>query len=372
MFQSGTYRQQYRYKSFLPNPINVPYRWEDKRIDILLSEATLALGELNAYAQLVPDVDFFIRMHVAKEATESSRIEGTRTEIDEAMMSEESISPERRDDWQEVQNYIKALSTSIKELEKLSLSWRLLRNTHAILLSWVRGKNKQPGEIRVSQNWIGGANLESAFFIPPHPNDLSPLLSDIEKFWYNETLDMPPLIKMALSHYQFETLHPFLDGNGRLGRLLIILQLVEQRILSKPAFHLSDFFERNRVAYYDSLTLVRTGNNIEQWLRFFLSWVIETAKKSVSTLSKIVELRQWYEEKIAMTGRKAKNLAILIRAMYTKPVVTLADATKLLYTTPATANSAIKELVKIGILKETTGYSRNRMYEMTDYLQLFR
>ena len=183
---------------------------------------------------------------------------------------------------------------------------------------------------------------------------------------------MPHLIRIAISHYQFETLHPFLDGNGRLGRLLITLQLVESDILSKPALYLSDFFERNRLAYYDALTLVRTHNDMDQWLRFFLSGVVETAKKSISTLARIVELRQDYDERITLTGRKAKNLSILVRAMYTKPVITLADATYILDSTPTTASNAIQELIRIGILRETTGYARNRLYEMEEYLGLFR
>ncbi len=370
-FKSGTYKQQYQYKSFTPTLINRLLTWTDPNIDVLLEEAARLLGELNAYSHLIPDVDFFIRMHILKEATTSSRIEGTQTNINEAVLPEEEIAPERRDDWLEVQNYIKAMNHAIAALERLPLSMRLLRETHKILMSSARGEHRNPGEIRKSQNRIGGSNLKNAIFIPPTPQELPDLLTDLEKFWHNEKIAIPHLIRAALSHYQFETIHPFLDGNGRVGRLLITLYLIDKKPLTKPTLYLSDFFDRNRGAYYDALTAVRTSNDVEHWLKFFLTGVAETAAGSKQIFEGIVALRQRCEEQILQLGKRVTKGQTLLRELYSQPVMSANDIATKLGITHQSASSLIRSFEEMGILREITGRKKDRLFVFSEYLSLF-
>ena len=287
----------------------------------MLEKANLRLGELNAFAIILPDGDTFIKMHIVKEATLSSRIEGTRTSIDEALMAEKDIDPEMKNDWQEVQNYIAAMNFSIKQLNKLPLSSRLLREAHKLLMKGVRDKNKMPGEFRKSQNWIGGATLKDAKFIPPAHTFIADLITDLEKFLNNEELHVPHLIKIGIAHYQFEAIHPFLDGNGRIGRLLITLYLVERNILNKPTLYFSDFIERNRQHYYTNLSAVSNKGELVHWLKFFLIGVIETAETAIATFNKILLLRTKLESKaIVKLGKKIPKAQQLLAYLFSAKI----------------------------------------------------
>lgn len=370
-FKSGVFIQQKEYKSFLPEKINHEWIISSPPVNKLLAEANRLLGELNAYSQIIPDVEFFITMHIIKEATSSSRIEGTRTNMEEALIKEEDIDPEKRDDWAEVQNYIKAINSSIKDLDKLPISSRLITKTHKILLSNVRGKLKTPGSYRKSQNWIG-ATIKDAIFIPPHHSEIDDLMSDLEKFINNDNIQVPHLIKIALIHYQFETIHPFLDGNGRIGRLLITLYLVSNKILTKPSLYLSDFLEKNKGYYYDNLTIVRTSGNITQWIKFFLVGVIETSKKSIQIFKDIIELKDEIENKrLPKLGNKIENGQKLIRYLYEKPIVESKDISELLDVSTSTAHRLLNQFIDLGILTDLTGYKRNRKFMFKEYFKLF-
>ena len=370
-FQAGVWRQRYQYKSFEPVPVNHEWAWEDAVTNTLLEAANRALGELNAFSLIVPDIDLFIEMHVVKEAQTSSRIEGTRTGMDEAVMSEEQIQPEKRDDWREVRNYIEAVNTAIAALKSLPLSNRLLKQTHEILMHGVRGAHKQPGEFRISQNWIGGSSLTDAVFIPPHPDGVPDLMSDLEAFWHNEQIVVPHLIRVAISHYQFETIHPFLDGNGRIGRLMIPLYLVSHGLLAKPSLYLSDFFERNRPSYYDALMRVRVANDLIHWVRFFLRGVAETAAKGRDVFRQVLAMRTETEHAVLELGRRAANSRQVLNLLYRKPVVSAADIEAALPVSTPTANALIRDFVRLGILKEMTGQQRGRAYMFARYLRLF-
>lgn len=370
-FKAGNWHRQYRYKSFSPSRVNHAWTWDDPTINTLLEDANRALGELNAFSLIVPDIDLFIEMHVVKEAQTSSRIEGTRTGIDEALLPEDQIRPEKRDDWREVRNYIDAVNGAIAELATLPLSNRLLKHAHEILMRGVRGEHKQPGEFRSSQNWIGGASLADAVFIPPHPVEVPDLMSDLEMFWHNGQVAVPHLIRAAISHYQFETIHPFLDGNGRIGRLLIPLYLVDQGLLAKPSLYLSDYFERNRASYYDALMRVRVANDLIHWVRFFLGGVAETATKGRDVFRKILSLRTEVEHAVLSLGKRAPNAKRMLNLLYCKPMVSAMDVEMALAVSTPTANALIRDMETLGVLVEITGQQRGRVYAFDRYLGLF-
>lgn len=371
-FEAGHYETGYDYKYFIPNKINEEWKWEDPSIGRLLEKAAIKLGELNSYSRLVPNIDLFIQLHVTKEAVVSSRIEGTQTRMDEALLPETEVNPERRNDWKEVKNYIVAINNAIEELKHLPISSRLIRNTHRILLDSVRGEHKLPGEFRRSQNWIGGASLADAKFIPPHHQYVDELMGDLEKFLNNDQINVPSLIKIAIAHYQFETIHPFLDGNGRIGRLLITLFLVKECILDAPLLYLSSYFEYRKDLYYDNLNNIRVKNDLLQWIKYFLVGVEQTATKAVETLSSMIKLKGDIESHIRQNyGKRSTNAIVLLHALFRNPLITIDQASNICGVTYKAANDLVKRMQNDNIVRELTGQIRNRMFVFDAYLSLF-
>jgi Fic family protein len=371
-FNPGQYIKQGYYKSFQPNFINKEWQLEDMEVINLLSQADRQLGRLDMYSEYIPNIELFISMHIAKEATQSSKIEGTNTNVEEAFLDREEVSQEKRDDWEEVQNYIQAMNKAISLLDDLPFSSRLIRETHKILLQGVRGEHKQPGNFRTSQNWIGGASINDATFIPPVHTTIPDLMSDIEKFANDDLNKFPELLKIALLHYQFETIHPFLDGNGRVGRLMITLYLVSKNILKKPILYLSDFLERNRGLYYDNLMLVREKGNLNQWFKFFLVGVIETAKNSITTFDGILQLQKQVDAKIHSMGSRAGNAQKIMYYLYQKPVIYAQKVSEVTGLSPATGYKLLADFEKLGILVEVTGTQRGKVYVFKEYLEYFK
>jgi len=370
-FNAGNYHSQFKYKSFNPSLIHYDWLVDVPELCSLVSEADRLLGTLNAYSQLVPNVDFFIRMHINKEATTSSRIEGTQTNMEEVLMKAEDINPEKKDDWTEVHNYINAINFSIDRLKVLPISTRLIRETHKVLMQGARGARKSPGEYRTSQNWIG-ATLRDATYIPPHHDQINDLMNDFESFLNDDQIHTPHLVRIGMLHYQFETIHPFLDGNGRMGRLLITLYLVNKDLLDKPALYLSDFFEHWRSYYYDNLHRVRTHHDMTQWLKFFLVGVIETTKSSIQTFKEILKLKEKVEQMVLpLISRRQKNSVDILGILYKQPLISVKDLMETAGLNYSAANRLIDDLVKLHVLKGFDTVRRSRFFIFEEYLSIF-
>jgi Fic family protein len=369
-FQAGKYISQGYYASFQPEKINRTWLVNDLELMNMLSKADRYIGRLDMYSHYV-NIDLFIQMHIAKEATLSSKIEGTQTNVEESFLREAEVAYEKRNDWEEVQNYIKAMNQAVEMLKQLPFSSRLIRKTHKTLLTGVRGATKQPGEFRKSQNWIGGATLNDAIFVPPVHTTIGSLMSDLERFANDEFNHLPDLLKIGIIHYQFETIHPFLDGNGRVGRLLITLYLVNKNILKQPVLYLSDFFEKHRMLYYDNLMRVRLKNDLVQWLKFFLTGIIETAQKGVSTLDAILQLKNEVETEIKSLKGRSDDALIVLNFLYTHPIIDVAKVEELIGKSNVTSYKLLADLEKLEILEEITNSQRNRIFAFRKYIYLF-
>ena len=363
------------YRAFLPAPLPPdPPVAITGELQALLSEADRALGRLDGSIQTLPNPDLFVFMYVRKEAVLSSQIEGTQSSLQDVLAAEAKIlAPDRPADVDEVVNYVRAMNHGLRRLGELPVSVRLIREIHAELLQGVRGSHLTPGELRTSQNWIGpgGCTLNEATFVPPPPYAVAEALSDLERFLHGAD-ELPLLVKVGLAHAQFETIHPFLDGNGRVGRLLITFLLCEQLVLVKPVLYLSYYFKRHRQQYYEELQSVRDNGTWERWLAFFLRGVVEVSAQATDMARQILTLRETHRHVIAAKlGRAAGNGHRVLEYLYEHPIVSVNEVQALIGTTYPAANDLVSRLVDVGILDEVTGQARNRRFNYGSYIDLF-
>ena len=374
--RAGYYKQnlsgEMAYKSFVPNPLPpVPPIELSEDIVGLLVKANSQLAVLESIAARIPNVELFISMYVRKEALMSSQIEGTQATLEDIL--DPMLDTNTNRNIADVVNYIKATEFAITRLQTLPLCNRLIKETHAVLMKGVRGQEKNPGEFRYSQNWIGGqgSTLKNARYIPPSPDDMQNAMSDLEKY-INTDDDLDALIQAALIHYQFETIHPFLDGNGRVGRLLITLFLMDKGILTTPALYISYFLKKNRVEYYDRMTEVRTKGNYEQWIIFFLQAIMESAGDAASAIDELISLHDANTSVISKLGRASKNTMLVFDYLESNPIIDIGKTAEALSITFNTASSAVRRLVDAGILVQTGGGGRNRTFAYEAYLDILR
>jgi Fic family protein len=374
--RAGTYqRQPTGYRAFIPAPLPPrPSVNLTGELQCLLSQADLALGRLDGSIQTLPNPDLFVFMYVRKEAVLSSQIEGTQSSLQDLLAAEAQLyTPGTPRDVAEVVNYVAAMNYGLTRLSELPVSVRLIREIHEKLLDGVRGSRLAPGELRHTQNWIGpgGCTLREATFVPPPPNIVPEALGDLEKFLHGGS-DLPLLIKIGLAHAQFETIHPFLDGNGRVGRLLITFLLCESGVLHKPVLYLSHYFKRHRQTYYDLLQATRDRGTWEDWLRFFLRGVEEVSMQAAKTAGRILTLRETHRNLITENlGYSAANGHRVLERLYERPIVSVNDVRDLTGTSYPAANQLVERLVKIGILAEMTGQTRHRRFQYDTYVRLF-
>lgn len=359
-------------RAFIPKPLPPePALKLDVEIQYLIEKAMLALGRLDGLATVLPEPAIFIYSYVRKEAVLSSQIEGTQSSLSDLLLYEkEGIAGVPLDDVREVSNYVAAMNYGLERLKDLPLSFRLLKEIHKVLLAKGRGNEKEPGEFRRSQNWVGGSRPGNAIFVPPPPDQLVECLGALEKFLHNDPVKTPLLIKAALAHVQFETIHPFLDGNGRLGRLLITFLFCAEGVLREPLLYLSLYFKQHRQQYYDLLQTVRMTGDWEAWLRFFLTGVEETANQAAKTARSLMQLAAADEKRIQAIGKAAGSALRVHRLLQTQPIISVATASKELSLSPPTTTAALGHLQKLGAVTETTGRNYGRLYAYAEYLKI--
>ncbi|MDO5044881.1 MAG: Fic family protein [Coriobacteriia bacterium] len=374
--RAGNYRKHFsgeaQYNSFIPAPLppQPSLEMDSEMLDSLI-QANNAIAAFESMAQRIPDMDIFIYMYVRKEALMSSQIEGTQATLEDVFDPEITSNTNR--DVADVVNYVKAMDYAVNRLDTLPLCNRLIKETHEVLMEGIRGQERNPGEFRYSQNWIGGqgSTLKTASYIPPHPEDMVEALSDLERYINKEDAD-DDLIRAALIHYQFETIHPFLDGNGRIGRLLIVLYLMKRGVLSSPALYISYYLKKNRLEYYDRMSEVRNKGNYEQWVKFFLQALAESAKDALQTIDELIALKNKNEKLIEGMGRASKNALLLFQHLESNPIIDISQTAQAIGLSYNTVSSIVKRFIELDILVQKERVSRNRTFVYEEYLKILR
>ncbi len=361
-----------KYYSFVPEflpPVNPSVIYDEEMI-YLLSEANMLIGRLDEVTDALISPSYFVYMYARKEATLSSQIEGTKATFSDLIKAEAGIHKEIPNDVKEIENYVKAVSHGFERMKTLPLSLRLIREIHEILMQGVRGQNKTPGEFRKSQNWVGGYSISTASYIPPSVEHMQGLLDNFEKFMHKEDY-LPELIKIALLHSQFEMIHPFLDGNGRVGRLLIAFYLAANEVLHKPTLYISKYFKKNREAYYDCLYNIHSKGDYETWIKFFLEGIIKTSREAIDMARAIGQLKENDLRTISALGRVSKNALSIYEGLFDKPTTTIEEIMKKLKTSNATAGRLAERLIEAGILEKLDNRERNKVFVYKRYIDIF-
>ncbi|MCF8715464.1 Fic family protein [Joostella atrarenae] len=369
-YKAGSYIIHRRYVNFQPTFINKEWLINNREVLSLLSKADRQVGRLDMFSEYV-NMDMFVNMHIFKEVVQSSNIDGAYLTLEEAFMKKEDLAEDKKGAWQAVRDCVSATNKSINSLKNQSLQASLIKEAHKTLSGKNKAKEFMPGEYRRTQNWIGGSSVIHASFVPPTHKSIDYLMEDLLAFGNDKSNALPDLLKVALIHYQFETIHPFVDGNGKIGRLLIVLNLMDEKLIRLPILYFSDYLQRNKDEYFRSLNKVRKDNDLQQWLKFFLKGIAEVAKDGAGNLNKILQMQRLVNRAVNKLDESSDEVKKVVAFLYLNPVIDVNDVVELINVSEERANTIIKTLVELGILCHIDRVSRVEVYSFKKYIDLF-